>query len=57
MKKALLTLLFIIAASLAVSAQNTIKGTVLDKEGNPVIGAAVYVKNTNKGSVTDVDGK
>ncbi|HYX08195.1 MAG TPA: carboxypeptidase-like regulatory domain-containing protein, partial [Bacteroidales bacterium] len=34
-----------------------IQGTVLDMEGNPIIGASVYIKGTYKGTVTDYDGK
>ena len=57
MKRLILILLSIFAVSFAASAQNTVKGTVLDNEGNPVIGAAVYVQDTNLGTVTDMDGK
>lgn len=32
-------------------------GSVTDKDGNPVIGAAVSVKGTTNGTSTDVDGK
>ncbi len=56
MKRTLFSLLLVFAASVSLSAQNIVKGTVLDAEGNPVIGAAVYVQNTSQGSVTDVDG-
>lgn len=44
--------------SLAVSAQNagTVQGTVVDSEGQPVIGAAVQNKATKQGTVTDVNG-
>lgn len=35
----------------------TIRGTVLDKSGSPVIGAGVVVKGTSNGTVTDFDGK
>lgn len=35
----------------------TIKGTVLDKTGQPVIGASALIKGTTKGVVTDIDGK
>lgn len=33
-----------------------IRGKVLDKRGNPVIGASVMIKGTGKGIVTDYDG-
>ena len=40
-----------------VSAQSiNVKGTVVDDNGEPVIGASVMVKGTLKGDVTDVSG-
>ena len=57
MKRTLFSLLLVFAASVSLSAQNIVKGTVLDTEGNPVIGAAIYVQNTSQGAVTDIDGK
>ena len=40
-----------------VSAQNiTVKGTVKDNIGEPVIGASVVQKGTSNGIVTDIDG-
>jgi TonB-linked SusC/RagA family outer membrane protein len=36
---------------------NIIQGTVKDKKGEPIIGAAVAVKGTSLGTVTDADGK
>lgn len=44
--------------SLGIAAQNTetATGTVVDEQGEPVIGASVLVKGTSKGSVTDLDG-
>ena len=63
MKKQFLTLkralLFIVAATLSLSAfaQNNVSGTVIDNNGEPVIGASVVVKGTSTGTVTDLDGK
>ena len=37
-------------------AQSTIKGTVNDETGEPVIGASVKVQGTNDGAITDLDG-
>ena len=34
----------------------TIKGRVLDNNGQPVVGAAVVQKGTTNGTVTDIDG-
>ncbi len=39
-------------------AQNTVSGTVVSGEdGEPIIGASVFIKGTKIGTVTDVDGK
>lgn len=35
---------------------STIRGTVVDSNGDPVIGASVLVKGTSNGTITDVDG-
>ena len=45
--------------SLAAFAQlpASIKGTIVDKENNPIIGASVLQKDTGNGTVTDLDGK
>ena len=35
----------------------TLRGTVVDESGVPIIGANVLVKGTTQGVVTDIDGK
>ena len=37
-------------------AQNTLKGTVIDEAGEPIIGASVQVQGTKTGAVTDFNG-
>ena len=37
--------------------EKTVKGTVKDEQGEPLIGVSVIVKGTTNGTVTDVDGK
>lgn len=37
-------------------AQRTVKGTVTDDRGEPLIGASILVKSTSSGTATDVDG-
>ena len=37
-------------------AQSTVSGTVVDENGDPVVGAAVRVDGTKTGTATDVDG-
>ncbi|MBR3013038.1 MAG: TonB-dependent receptor [Bacteroidales bacterium] len=57
LKKTFLALGLAIAVSFSAFAQNvTVKGTVTDATGEPVIGASVLVVNTTNGAVTDVDG-
>lgn len=34
-----------------------VQGVVVDKQGEPIVGACVQIVGTNKGTVTDVDGK
>ena len=35
----------------------TLSGRILDKDGQPIIGASALIKGTKNGTVTDVDGK
>jgi TonB-dependent starch-binding outer membrane protein SusC len=37
--------------------QGTIKGTVTDANGSPIIGATILVEGTTQGAVSDIDGK
>ena len=37
--------------------QNRITGTVIDKDGAPIIGANVVVTGTTQGTITDIEGK
>ena len=58
MKKVLgICLSFVMALFvLSASAQTQYKGTVVDEQGQPVIGATVIVKGTTLGTTTGVDG-
>lgn len=51
--------LFLLMGTLVGFAQNiTVRGTVTDKNKEPLIGVTVVVEgNTNQGTVTDIDGK
>ena len=40
----------------AYAQQRTLKGVVIDQNGEPIIGGAVFVVETNKGEITDIDG-
>ena len=55
MKKYIIILLMAFVA-MAASAQKTVKGTVVDQSGEPIIGATVQVKGTSTGTITDLDG-
>ena len=49
--------LFLLLGMTAAFAQNHVSGTVVDKNGEPIIGAGVVVKGTTIGAVTGVDGE
>ena len=56
-KTMLTMLLFVLCTATAFAQQKTIKGTVVDATGQPIIGANVSVKGTTIGIITDIDGK
>ena len=59
MKRLLITLMLIAAATCAAFAQKsiTVSGVVTDTSGEPVIGAGVQVRGSQTGTVTDLDGR
>ena len=57
-KKFLLTLLCaVLSANIAFAQNASVQGTIVDENGEPVIGASVFIKGTKTGAVTDIDGK
>ena len=48
--------LALLAGCMSAFAQSTVKGTVKDAAGEPVIGAAVQVAGTHNGTITELDG-
>ena len=56
MKNILLTAVLLFIASFSF-AQPSMAGRVLDVDGNPVVGANVYVLKTNKGAITSKEGR
>lgn len=54
--KQLFCLLLFVFTTAAVSAQTDIKGTVLDTDGLPLVGATVLAYGTTTGTVADLDG-
>ena len=47
---------FMIAFTAAAQNNVTVSGTVVDKSGEPIIGASVIQKGTSNGAITDLDG-
>lgn len=58
MERAFLIMVFMLASSLTLSAQqSTIQGTVKDTNGEAIIGASITLKgNTGVGTITDLNG-
>jgi len=48
--------ILLIVLTLQLNAQTTISGKVIDKKGEPIMGANVYLENTYDGATTDIDG-
>ncbi len=57
MKRLLLSMLVALSSQGIWAQSQTVKGTVVDKTGEPVIGATVQVKGTKIAVVTDLDGR
>jgi len=57
MRKFLLTIICALMTTMTAFAQSTVRGTVVDENGEPVIGASVMIKGSKTGTITDVDGK
>lgn len=58
LKKAIITVLFVIISAAVFAQAGKISGKVSDKKtGETLIGVTVKIKGTTKGSSTDVDGK
>ena len=51
------TILFLCITFAGFAQRNTVRGTVTDEEGNPVVGAFVTVQGVSGGTSTDVDGR
>ncbi len=54
--KHFVSLLILISISLATAVAQSVRGTVVDTNGEPVPGASVVVTGTTVGSITDIDG-
>ena len=52
-----ISLFFLLLNVFIISAQNEVKGIVIDQSTNsPIIGATVVIKNLTRGTTTDFDG-
>ena len=56
LQKPLVTLFLLCLFPMGALAQSTIKGTVQDEAGEPIIGATVKLQGTNDGAITDFNG-
>lgn len=56
-KKIILLVSVLCIPIVAVAQSGSIRGTILDPDGLPVIGAAVIVQGTTIGTATDLDGR
>ena len=54
--RGMLTVVFMFMSIFVIAQTKDITGTVIDPNGETVIGASVTVKGTTKGTVTDLDG-
>lgn len=55
-KHCLFLMMLLCLFPLGIQAQNYVKGTILDENGEPVIGATIKVQGSNEGVVSDLDG-
>lgn len=56
MKHLLLLLLLIITSASAVAQNETVKGRVVDENGDPLAGVTVTIQGTTTGTITNLDG-
>lgn len=56
MRKYLTMVLLLVAGFSAFAQQHSVKGTVVDSQGNPVIGMTVIEQGTKNGTATGADG-
>ena len=56
-ERSLILILMLFSASVMQAQNRTVKGTVSDARGEPIIGANVVIVGGTKGVITDLDGK
>ena len=57
MRKLFSFVVILFACMTPLSAQSVIKGTLVDTNGNPVIGAAIAEDGTTNGTISDINGQ
>ena len=55
-KYKIILIFFVLLASLFSGTDGTIRGQIVDTEGEPVIGAQVVIKKNGIGTAADLDG-
>ena len=56
MRKILIMVMLLLSGMAVYAQQHSVKGTVVDQNGWPVIGMTVLEQGTQNGTTTDVDG-
>ena len=56
-ERSLIFILMLFSVSVVQAQNRTVKGTVTDTQGEPIIGANVVIVGGTKGVITDLDGK
>ena len=56
-ERSLIFILMLFSVSVIQAQNRTLKGTVTDAQGEPIIGANVVIVGGTKGVITDLDGK
>ena len=54
--RCLLVLLAFVLTAMAQTSNEPVRGTILDENGEPLIGASLKLKGSGQGTVTDIDG-
>lgn len=57
MQKHFYILLCLLLFSTGLFGQQTVKGTIMDNDGLPLIGATILIKGSSRGTATDFEGK
>ncbi|WP_396600876.1 SusC/RagA family TonB-linked outer membrane protein [Algibacter sp. R77976] len=56
MKQSILIIMGFLLVGFSAVSQNTVSGTIIDEDGQPIPGVNILEKNTNNGFVSDFDG-